>query len=106
MGTNAGRVQGAGSGRRVPVNVDLAELDNLIAETSPRIIAADGFTQRDIRERHGWNEKRARLWIEARIADGTVKEIGIRPGHGGPKVYGLVDVKKPMVIGGAARSGE
>jgi len=71
------------------MNVDLAELDNLIAETSPRIVTSSGFTQRDIRERQGWNEKRARLWIEARIADGTVRQIGIRPGHGGPKVYEL-----------------
>ena len=90
MGANIRRVQGNASGRRVPVNVDLAELDRLMVESGPKVIIDSGFTKNDLMARYGLKHGTAERRIQALLISGDIEEIGIRPGKGPQKVYQTV----------------
>ena len=90
MGTSAGRVQGNGCGRRVPVGVDLSELDPLVAGLGPKVIASGGFTLLDMLTRYNLKRTSAQRRIDTLVTAGKVKQIGVRPGPGQEKVYEIV----------------
>jgi hypothetical protein len=89
MATDPGRVQATGSGSRIPVSVDLSELDRLIEQSQAGIVEHDGFTRHDLELHKGWKRCRAQDWINSQLKAGTVRHIGKRPGSGG-KVYEIV----------------
>jgi hypothetical protein len=84
-----GSVPGNESPCRISVNVDLAELDILLANATP-IIADRGFTVRDMATHRGVSDSAATRTIHALVKDGKIRFIGTRPGHGMAKVYETV----------------
>lgn len=95
MGLDTGRLPGNGCGSRIPVAVDLSELDRLIEQSQSGIIEHDGFTRHDLELHKGWKRCRAQDWINSQIKAGTVRHIGKRPGSGGGKVYEVVQNGTP-----------
>ncbi len=90
MGLNTGRFSGNGCGSRIPVNADLAELDRLMADSGPKVIAEGGFTVADMMARYSLKPSTAERRIQALLVSGDIEEIGIRPGKGPRKVYKIV----------------
>jgi hypothetical protein len=97
MGASIRRVQGNASGRRVPLDLDLAELDRLMADSAPAIVPEGGFTLKDMTRRYGISITTATRRVEAMIEAGQVEFAGHRPGVGGEKVYRVVT---PVAHGG------
>lgn len=84
---HSSEIQRAAGVSRVPVNVDLSELDRLFADTGPRVIPKGGFTVRDIMAHLGIGRTAASNRIQMLISAGKIEEFGIRPGPGQEKVY-------------------
>lgn len=97
MGASIRRVQGNASGRRVPLDLDLAELDRLMADSTPAIVAEGGHTLKDIAERYDICISTAVRRVNAMIAAGQMEFVGYRPGTGREKVYRVVT---PVAHGG------
>jgi hypothetical protein len=97
MGASIRRVQGNASGRRVPVNLDLAELDRLMVDSAPAIVPEGGFTLKDMTRRYGISITTATRRVNAMIAAGQMEFVGYRPGTGREKVYRVVT---PVAHGG------
>jgi len=67
--------------------VDISDLDPLMADIGPKVVATGGFTLLDMLTRYNLKRTSAQRRIEALIASGKVKQIGVRPGQGQEKVY-------------------
>jgi hypothetical protein len=74
------------------VNVDLSDLDELLASTSYHgpIVETEGFTLFDLIEQKGMTRTTAQRVVGDLCHAGKVKHIGYRPGKGGVKVYQVV----------------
>ncbi len=97
MGTNTGRVQANASGRRVPVSIDLSELDRVAEMCNGRnIIPTAGFTVRDLMARTGKKRSATTDQIRRLEREGSIRSIGYRPGTGGEKVYALITANSPV----------
>jgi hypothetical protein len=99
MAANSSGISRAESERRIPVNVDLSEIDAMI-DFMPNmgpIVVNGGFTAADIAAKRGMSPGAAMKAIVALIKQGKVKHIGYRPGHGKQKVFEIVNhtLKKP-----------
>jgi predicted transcriptional regulator len=74
------------------VNVDLSDLDALLASTTYHgpIIETEGFTLFDLMEQRGMTRTTAQRVVSDLCRAGKVKHIGYRPGKGGTKVFQVV----------------
>jgi len=72
------------------VNVNLAELDRLMADIGPKVVSAgEGFTLGDVMARYGTGRTTSQRRIDALIKSGKAQQVGVRPGPGQEKVYAL-----------------
>lgn len=77
---------------RIPVNVDLAEL-NALLDTIPScgpVIDDRGFTRREVMQLRKISTSQAHTIITKLIEEGKVKHIGRRSGRNGAKVFELI----------------
>jgi DNA-binding MarR family transcriptional regulator len=97
VGLGTGRFSGNGCGSRIPVAVDLSELDRLMADSAPAIVPEGGFTLKDMTRRYGISITTATRRVKAMIEAGQMEFVGYRPGTGREKVYRVVT---PVAHGG------
>jgi predicted transcriptional regulator len=67
--------------------MDLSDLDSLMADIGPKVVITGGFTLGDMATRYDLKRTSAQRRVDALIAAGKVKQIGVRPGQGQEKVY-------------------
>ena len=92
MATDPGRVQAVGCGSRIPVAVDLSELDRVAAMIPGRIIVEEGrgFTLHDLMAKINMGSTATQRRIATLQREGMVRFIGYRPGAAREKVYEVV----------------
>lgn len=92
MATDPGRVQAVGCGGRIPVAVDLSELDRVAAmiEDNDTIEAGRGFTAQELAVHIGKSRSNTNERIVIMEREGKVRFIGYRRGTHRAKVYEVV----------------
>jgi DNA-binding IclR family transcriptional regulator len=93
MAANSSGISRAESERRIPVNVDLSEIDALIDALPDmgRIIPDGGFTLDDLAKQRRTSNTTAFRMLSILIDQGKVRHIGYRPGPGKQKVFEIVN---------------
>ena len=82
---------GNGSACRIPVNVDLSELDQVVTMMGNRQIIEDGgFTVGDLAAKMNCARTTATNRLLKLQGEGKVQYIGYRPGSHGEKVWEMV----------------
>jgi len=91
MGTDTGRVQANAGGRRIPMSVDLNEL-NQVAALIPKcpIVRHGGFTLCELMGHLGLGRTATGRRISDLIASSQVEFVGYRQGPAREKVYKTV----------------
>ncbi len=88
MELHAGRFPGNESPRRITMRVDLAELDQVAAMIPRQQVVEDrGFTVGELADHTHLSHITAQRHINALLKQGRVRQIGVRPGNGGARVY-------------------
>lgn len=93
MELHLGGLPGNESPCRIPMSVDLGELDALIdaIPNSGPVVENDGFTIEDVCKLRKIKHSRASVVIAQLIRDGSVRHIGHRLGRNGQKVFEIIE---------------
>lgn len=88
MELHPGGLSGNDSPGRIAMSVDLSELDQ-VAAMIPRqqVIEDRGFTINELSDHTHVSHVTAQRHIDSLLKQGKVRQIGVRPGNGGARVY-------------------
>jgi len=91
MALNTCGLPGNGSASRIPMNVDLSELDQVVAMMNNRQIIEDGgFTVGEVAAKMNCSRTTACAKLLKLQSEGKVQHIGYRSGSHGEKVWEMV----------------
>lgn len=92
MELHTGGLPGNASPCRIPMSVDLSDLDTLLADFPVHgpVIDDRGFTACDIMVKRGCSHTRAQAIVFALFQQKKIKHVGYRSGRNGAKVYEVV----------------